>query len=341
MKFLGAELDVKNLHIKQDAATGLVAIIAIHNTTNGPALGGCRFVSYVSVDEAISDAIKLARAMTYKSAMAGLPLGGGKSVIISHPGIKDRKTLLEQFGEFVDTLNGEYITASDSGTSEEDMRIVATRTKHVTSINKSSESLDDTAYMTSVGVVRAMEAAVAYRLKKDSLSGVRVAIQGVGSVGYLIAKMLLDKGAKVIITDKNTDLLTKRANELSVDMAQPDNIAEADCDIFAPCALGGVINQSTIQKLRAPIICGAANNQLQDLSAGEQLHQNNILYVPDYVANAGGVICAAAQAGTISKDDSWNKMLDIYNSVTNVVSLSQEMKKPTHFVANYLAEQRF
>lgn len=341
MKFLNAELDVENLYIKQDAATGLIAIIAIHNTTNGPALGGCRFVNYASVDDAVSDALRLARAMTYKSAMAGLPLGGGKSVIIAHPGIKDKQRIFEQFGEFVDSLNGRYITASDSGTSEAEMKIVATRTKHVTSINKSSESLDDTAYMTSVGLVRAMESAVAYRLNKDNLSGVRVAIQGAGNVGYLVAKMLLEKGAEVVITDKNTDLLAQRASELPVATTAPDVIAETECDIFAPCALGGVINSATIAKLKAPIICGAANNQLQDLTAGEQLYENNILYIPDYVANAGGVICAAAQAGTISKDESWNKMLNIYDSVTNVVSLSKEMKKPTHFVANYLAEQRF
>lgn len=341
MKFLNAELDVKNLYIKQDAATGLIAIIAIHNTTNGPALGGCRFVNYATVDDAVNDVIRLARAMTYKSALAGLPLGGGKSVIISHPGINDKQKVFEQFGEFVDTLKGEYITASDSGTSETEMKIIATRTPYVTSINKSSESLDDTAYMTSVGLVRAMEAAVAYRLNKDSLSGVRVAIQGAGNVGYLVAKMLLEKGAEIVITDKNTALLTKCATELSVSTTSPDVIAEADCDIFAPCALGGIINNATIAKLKAPIICGAANNQLQDQAAGEQLYQNNILYIPDFVANAGGVICAAAQAGTISKDESWNKMLDIYHSVTNVVSLSQEMKKPTHFVANYLAEQKF
>lgn len=341
MKFLNAELDVQNLYIKQDAATGLIAIIAIHNTTNGPALGGCRFVNYATVDEAISDAVRLARAMTYKSAMAGLPLGGGKSVVISHPGIKDKQKIFEQFGEFVDSLNGQYITASDSGTSETEMRIVATRTKHVTSINKSSESLDDTAYMTSVGLVRAMEAAVAYRLNKDNLSGVRIAIQGAGNVGYLVAKMLLDKGADVVITDKNTDLLARRADELSVDTTHPEAIAEVDCDIFAPCALGGILNAASIQKIKAPIICGAANNQLQDAAAGEQLHESNILYIPDYVANAGGVICAAAQAGTISKDESWNKMLNIYESVTNVVTMSQEMRKPTHLVANYLAEQKF
>lgn len=341
MKLLNAELDVKNLYIKQDAATGLIALIAIHNTTNGPALGGCRFVNYATVDDAISDVTRLARAMTYKSAMAGLPLGGGKSVIISHPGIKDKQKIFEQFGDFVETLNGEYITASDSGTSEAEMKIVATRTKHVTSINKSSESLDDTAYMTSVGLVRAMEAAVAYRLNKDSLSGVRVAIQGAGNVGYLVAKMLLEKGANVVITDKNEALLAARASELSIDTTVPDAIAEMDCDIFAPCALGGVMNNATITKLKAPIVCGAANNQLQDQAAGEQLHASNILYIPDYVANAGGVICAAAQAGTISKDESWNKMLDIYESVTNIVSLSKEMQKPTHFVANYLAEQKF
>jgi leucine dehydrogenase len=338
MKLLNSTFNMENLYIKQDAQTGMIAIIAIHNTKNGPALGGCRFVSYPSVDDAVMDAMKLARAMTYKSAMAGLPLGGGKSVIISHSGITDRATVLEAFGSFVNELNGKYITASDSGTNEADMKIVATRTRFITSINKSHEPIDDTAFMTASGVMKAIEAAVAFKFKATQLDGIHVAIQGAGSVGYLLTKMLLDKKAKVTLTDKNTELLARRANEFPVNIVDPDQIFNVNCDIFSPCALGGVLNQSVIENLKCPIICGAANNQLQQDSVGQALLDRNILFIPDYVANAGGVICAAAQAGVITKEDSCQKVNHIYDSVTKIVNLSHETKMPPHFVANQLAD---
>lgn len=341
MKLLNTDISLQNLYIKQDAKTGLIAIIAIHNTKNGPALGGCRFVSYDSIDAAALDAMRLAKAMTYKSAMAGLPLGGGKSVIISHSGIVDRKKALEAFGDLVQTLNGDYITASDSGTNEDDMKIIASRTNFVTSINKSNELTDDTAYMTACGLIRAMEAAVACKLNKNNFEGIHVAIQGVGSVGYLITKMLLAKGARITLTDKNKELLVQRAAETNVEMVDTDDIAKIKCDIFAPCALGGVIDDALIEDLQTTIICGAANNQLHDVEQGKKLHQKGILFVPDYVANAGGVICAAAQAGVISKDDAIMKVNHIYDSVTQIIHLSQQADLPPNLIANQLAEERF
>ena len=279
-----------------------------------------RFVPYSSIDDAVLDAMKLARAMTYKSAMAGLPLGGGKAVIIHRPEIKDRSKLFEAYGDFVNSLNGKYITACDSGTIEEDMRIVATRTPFVTSINKSNEESDDTVAMTAIGMLRAIEAAVAYRYQKDNLDGIHVAIQGVGSVGFKLAKLLLEKGARLSLADKNKEILLTRAKELSANMVEPDKITEIECDIFSPCAFGGVLNESSIRTMKAAIICGAANNQLQTKTDSETLRQKNILYVPDYVANAGGVICAAAQAGVITKEESCQKVMDIYHSVLKVLT---------------------
>lgn len=341
MNLFNNDFYVQNLHIHQDAETGMIAIIALHNLNNGPALGGCRFVSYNTVDEAVMDAMNLAKAMTYKSAMAGLPLGGGKAVIIARPEIKDRKKLFEVFGDFVNTLNGSYITASDSGTNEEDMRIVSTRTRYVTSINRSNQLTDDTAAMTASGMLKAIEAAVKFRFKSDSLDGVRVAIQGVGSVGFRLGRLLAEKGARLILTDKNEDLLSSTARELSADTVNPDEIAAVDCDIFSPCALGGVVNEATIKHMKAAIVCGAANNQLQSIKDNELLEKKNILYVPDYVANAGGVICAAAQAGVITKEESYSKVKNIYYSVLEILKASTESAIPSQLVANAMAEKRF
>ena len=341
MKLFDADFFMQNLHVHQDAETGMIAIIALHNLNNGPALGGCRFVSYNTIDEAIIDAMKLARAMTYKSAMAGLPLGGGKAVIINRPEIKDRKRLFEAFGEFVDTLNGRYITASDSGTNEDDMRIVSTRTSHVTSINKSNELTDDTAAMTASGMMYAIEAAVKFRYQKASLDGIHVAIQGVGSVGFRLGKLLREKGARLTLTDKDQALLANCARELSANMVNPDEITSVDCDIFSPCALGGVVTAKVIHDMKAAIICGAANNQLQTQLDNDLFKKKNILYVPDYVANAGGVICAAAQAGVITKEESYSKVKSIYDSVLEVLKQSYEAAIPSHLVANEIAEKRF
>ncbi len=341
MKLLDADLNMENLYLKKDAKTGLIAIIAIHNTKMGPALGGCRFVPYPSVDAAMLDAIKLATAMTYKSTMAGLPLGGGKSVIISHSGISDRKKLFEVFGHFVDELNGLYITASDSGTNEEDMRVIATRTTHVTSINKRNETNDDTAYMTAAGLVKAMEAAVHFKLGKSQLEGVRVAIQGLGSVGYILAQMLLAKGAELSVCDVNQTLLEQVNRKIKVKTVAVDQIMQIEADVFSPCALGGIIDYAAIAKINAPIICGAANNQLAEAAIDEVLFKKGILFVPDYIANAGGVICAAAQAGVISKEVSYQKVDNIYASVMNILQTSADLAIPTSALANSLAEKQF
>ena len=341
MKLLNTNVSFQNLYLKQDVKIGLIAIIAIHNTKNGPALGGCRFVNYDSIDEATLDAMNLAKAMTYKSAMAGLPLGGGKSVIISHAAIKDRKQIFEVFGDWVHTLNGHYITASDSGTTEDDMKVVSSRTQYVTSINNNNEPTDDTAYMTACGVIRAMEAAVVLKLNKNNLEGVHIAVQGMGNVGYLLSKMLVEKGARVTATDINKNLLLQRVNELKLETVDVTDITKIKCDVFSPCALGGVINDVVIDHLQASIICGAANNQLHDIYIDKKLHDKKILFIPDYAANAGGVICAAAQAKVISKEDACLKVNRIYDHVMQIADLSNMTDTPPQAIANRLAEEKF
>jgi len=341
MKILNTPMELENLYINNNHALGFMSIIAIHNTKNGPALGGCRYVQYSSVDDAIQDATNLAKAMTYKSAMAGLPLGGGKAVILSYAKTPDRTKLLHAFGDFVNELNGRYITASDSGTTENDMKIVSQRTNHVTSISNFDGVYDDTADMTATGVLRAIEAAVCYKIGKTNLNGIRVAIQGLGSVGFLLAKKLKDKGAQLIITDIKQKISEEYAKYFQAISVTPEKITEVECDIFSPCALGGVINSSVAANLNASIICGAANNQLANNEIGAQLLERKILYVPDYIANAGGVICAAAQAGIISKQQLLEKIENIYNSVMQICELSAQEILPAHSVANRLAEERF
>lgn len=341
MQLLNTPVELENLYIKNNNSLGFVSIIAIHNTKNGPALGGCRYVNYSSVDDAIKDAMNLAKAMTYKSAMAGLPLGGGKAVILSYAKNTDRAKLFGAFGDFVNELKGEYITASDSGTTENDMRIIAEHTKYVTSISNPEGIYYDTADMTANGVLRAIEAAVHYKIAGDSLNGIRVAIQGIGKVGLLLAKKLKDKGAKLILTDINQDISEKCAQNLQALSVHPEEINEVECEVFSPCALGGVINVATAEKLKASIICGAANNQLSSNEVGAQLLERKILYVPDYVVNAGGVICAAAQSGIISRNALLEKIDNIYNSVIQICKVSDQKSLPTHVVANKLAEGKF
>jgi leucine dehydrogenase len=341
MQLFNKEFNLENLYLKQDPASGLIAIIAIHNTQMGPALGGCRFVSYPSVDAAITDAIQLATAMTYKSTVAGLPLGGGKAVLIAHPGISHRKKIFELFGEMVEELKGKYITASDSGTNEEDMRIVATKTTFVTSINKTDDPFNDTAYMTALGVLNAIQSAVQFKLNKKELDNIHIAIQGMGSVGFLLAKMLLEKGAKITACDVNTALLNERRKQLPFTIIPPQDIYQVACDVFSPCALGGIINPQTLASLKASIICGAANNQLSNDALDQKLCDQDIAYVPDYVANAGGVICAAAQAGVITQEMSCQKVSAIADSVSQILSHSASLHLPTTLLANQLAEKKW
>ncbi len=283
------QYQVNELHVRDDAASGLKAFIAIHNTDLGPALGGCRFISYEHETQAIQDVISLARGMSYKAALAGVPQGGGKSVIIKPKGAFDSHLLFSEFGRFVDSLNGRYITAIDSGTSAVEMDIIRSATPHVTSTSRAGNP----SLYTAKGVYEGIKAAVRYRLGRDTLEGLTVAIQGVGNVGMLLGRMLDKAGAHVIVADVNQTQLTKAVANFASDYVSPDDIHKIPCAVFAPCGLSNVINDQSIDELGCMIVAGSANVQLLRPDLGQRLHDKGILYAPDYVINAGGLVYAS------------------------------------------------
>ncbi len=279
------------LHCKIDAQTGLLAFIAIHNTKRGPALGGCRYLPYEDMAAGVKDALRLARGMSLKAVMAGIPYGGGKSVLIKPDQVPDREAYFKSFGRFVDEFNGRYITAIDSGTSRQDMDIIATQTPHVTSTSDHA----DPSFYTAYGVLVAMKAAVRFTFKRENLKGLHVAIQGTGHVGYLLAKDLYEEGAKLTVSDVSAVSAQRCAQEFGATIVSPEAIYSVECDVFAPCALGGILNEETLPQLKAKLVVGSANNQLADDAQGVALHRRGIVYVPDYLANAGGLICVVCE----------------------------------------------
>ncbi|WFM73181.1 Glu/Leu/Phe/Val dehydrogenase dimerization domain-containing protein [Halomonas sp. CKK8] len=278
-----------------DEASGLRAIIAIHDTTRGPALGGLRIFPYDSDAEALTDVLRLSRGMTYKSALADLPLGGGKAVIIADPRRDKTPELLRAMGRLVDGLGGAYITAEDSGSSEADMRRIAEVTEHVGGLPRHGAASGDPSPFTAWGVYCALRSAVRHGLGRDDLAGVRVAVQGVGNVGAHLSRHLHAAGARLVLTDVDAAALAHLAEELGAEAVAPAAIADAEVDVFAPCALGAALSEAVVDRLKARVVCGAANNQLAAPAIAERLMARGILYTPDYVANAGGVIEIAWQ----------------------------------------------
>ncbi len=279
----------------RDEDTGLNAYIGVHNRNMGPALGGCRMYTYVSDEAAITDVLRLSRGMTYKNALAGLPLGGGKSVIVGNPFEMKTDALMAEMGKGVASLEGRYITAEDSGSSVHDMEVMHEHTKFVVGIpTESAELGGDPSPFTSYGVYCGLKAAAQKRYGTNDLKGVTVSIQGMGAVGYGLARLLHKDGAKMVITDVRDDMLQKAVAEFpGTVVVAPEEIFAVEADIFAPCALGAQINDATIPQLKVDIVAGAANNQLATSQSGVMLAEKNILYVPDYVINAGGVIAVA------------------------------------------------
>ena len=280
---------MQGLHFFSDQASGLEAIVAIHNTHLGPALGGCRYLPYNSLDEAVADAMRLARGMSYKAALAGLEQGGGKAVILRQPHVANRAALFEAFGRCIESLRGGYITAMDSGTSSADMDCIAQQTGHVTSTTEAGDPSPHTA----LGVLAGIRAAVRARLGQESLSGVRITVQGLGNVGYALAQLLHAEGAELLVSDLDQGKVRLAEEELDAQPLALDAVYEAPCDIFSPCGLGGAINQRSISLLRCAAVAGAANNQLIDIDMADQLDARGILYAPDYVINAGGLLHVA------------------------------------------------
>jgi len=300
-----AEFDQhESLHFINDAPTGLCAIIAIHSTSLGPAAGGCRRWSYASDADALTDALRLSRGMTYKNAVAELPFGGGKAVILANESAAKTPELMTAFGRAVDSLSGRYVTAEDVGMSMDDMRYVQQQTQYVSGLPQSGDSAGgDPSPWTALGVFLGMQAAVKIRLGKSSLEGLTVAVQGVGHVGAHLCHLLNDAGAKLVIADVNRDHLDAVSSGIPVDIVAPAEILYADADVLAPCALGNILTTATIPGIKAKVIAGAANNQLSTLEDGARLSARKILYAPDYVINAGGIISVSHEYYGGSSED--------------------------------------
>jgi leucine dehydrogenase len=282
---------LESLHVTQDPVTGLQAIIAMHSTRLGPALGGCRYLTYSDTHSAVADAARLAQSMSYKAALAGLPFGGGKAVILRPAHVPNRGALFEAFGRFIETLNGRYITAVDSGTKSEDMDCIAQYTQHVTS----TRSAGDPSPHTAMGVFAGIRASAMARLGSDDLQGLRIAVQGLGQVGYALAEQLAAAGAELLVSDLDPGRVVLAVEQLGAQAVRHEELAATPCDIFVPCGLGGVLDQATVAHLHCAVVAGAANNQLASPEVAELLEARGILYAPDYVINSGGLIYVALQ----------------------------------------------
>jgi leucine dehydrogenase len=332
--------DFGELHFKEDRSSGLRAIVAVHDTRLGPALGGCRFLPYETENAAIIDALRLARGMTYKAALAGLAHGGGKSVLLRPAHQFDRVALFRSFGRFIEDLRGHYITAEDSGTGLEDMEVIRTTTRYVTGVDVANGGSGDPSPFTALGVRRGIEACVRFKLGKDTLSGVHVAVQGVGHVGYQLCRELFGQGARLSVADVDP-LKTERANrEFDAQVVPLDRIFDVDCDVVAPCALGSAMNEATIPRIRARIVAGAANNQLAEPRHGDDLHARGILYAPDYAINAGGLINVAQEVQGYDADKARQKTMTLYDTIWDIAERSARLNAPTYRVADILVEEK-
>lgn len=325
---------------KIDPHSGLHAIIAVHNTQLGPAIGGCRFYPYSSPELALKDALRLSYGMTLKAAGCGLPHGGAKAVIIKPKGDFDRQAIFKSFGDFVHELNGRYITAVDVGSTLDDMKTISERTPFVTSISPTGDIEGDPSVSTAKSVFRAIQAAVKFKFNKDNCQGIRVAIQGAGRVGYFLAKNLVTDGAIVTISDINQKAVEKCVNTLSISSVSPDQIETVDCDIFSPCALGGTITRDFIQHTPAKIIAGAANNQLAHHSNAHLMQERGILYLPDFLINAGGLIQVAMEYTYHDLSKANEKIDTIYDVTLTLLTRAQQSGKTTNIAAEEMALEK-
>lgn len=320
-----------------EPSCGYKGIIAIHNTVLGPALGGTRFWSYASDQDAFVDALRLSRGMTYKAAVAGLNLGGGKSVIIGDPRTTRREEIFRAHGRFVETLKGRYITAEDVNTSPDDMEYVAMETQHVTGLPGTS---GDPSPVTAYGVYQGIKAAAKHKYGSDDLSGKTVTVQGVGHVGYYLCQYLSADGAQLVVTDIDRERIAKVVHDFGARAVGPDEIYSVPANVYAPSALGATINDQTIPVLKADIVAGAANNVLAEERHGDELHRRGILYAPDYVINAGGLINVCGELNGWAAERSMRKAGDIYGTLVRLFELSAAEGIPTYKAADRLAEDR-
>lgn len=319
----------------RDPEAGYRGVIAIHSTAAGPAAGGTRLWTYATEEDAVRDALRLSRGMTYKNAMAQLPLGGGKSVILREGEEIDREALFRAHGRFVEQFGGRYLTGEDIGTGPADMEIMRKETKHVAGI------VEDPSPFTARGVVRAMRAAARHRWGTDDLSHRTVAIQGCGHVGFHLAEELHAAGARLVVSDVDPERVRRVVEATGAKAVPPEEIYDVQADIFAPCALGGILNAGTIPRLRVEIVAGAANNQLLEEADGERLMARGILYTPDYVANSAGVIVLGGGEILGWSDETVQTQAEgLYDSVLELFRLADGQRIPPHAAADRLAEER-
>ena len=324
-----------------DEDTGLKAIIGIHNTVLGPALGGTRMKTYESEWHALNDVLRLSRGMTYKAAITGLNLGGGKAVIIGDAKTQKNDALMRRFGEFVHSLSGKYITAEDMGMETRDMDVVREVTPHVTGISESKGGAGNPSPITAYGVFMGMKAAAKFQFGTDNLEGKKILVQGVGHVGETLVKHITDEGAKVIINDINEVRLEELSKKYGANVVLGNDIYGLDVDIYAPCALGATINDATINQIRAKVIAGAANNQLADeIKHGRLLREKGIAYAPDFLINAGGIINVYAELEGYGRDEIVRKTENIYNTTLDIFNLSEKEDITTHRAAFNIAQNR-
>ena len=320
--------------------SGLKAIIALHSTALGPACGGTRVYPYPSSDAALTDVLRLSRGMSYKNAIADLPLGGGKAVFIGDPATDKTEVRLLAYADAVNTLGGRYITAMDVGMTQRDMPVIQRGTKYVAGFDQPGKSGGDSGPMTALGVFLGLKAAVKHRLGADSVKGLTIAVQGVGKVGMKLARQLHAEGATLVVSDVQRVLLDQAVAEFGAKVVGGDEIVAVDCDVFSPNALGAVLNSNTIPRLKARVVAGAANNQLAHDSDGAALLERGILYAPDYVINGGGVICVAGQIFDWGNAEIERRVRAIADRLTQIFNRADQENAPTGVIADRMAEER-
>jgi leucine dehydrogenase len=324
-----------------DEETGLKAIIAIHSLALGPAAGGTRLWSYEDDGAALHDVLRLSQGMSYKNAMAGLKFGGGKAVMIRTPDFEASDALLERYGEFVDMLNGDYVTAEDVGMKVEFMDKIARKTKYVAGVSRQKgKAGGDPSPKTSFGIFKGIEAAVQFKLGCDGVDGLTVAVQGAGHVGYHLCRFLHEAGAKLVIADIDQDRVRRIADEFGATTVGIDSLLSQEVDVVAPCALGAVFNERSISELKASVVAGGANNQLATPEDGQRLHDAGILYAPDYVINGGGIINVACEYyGDATDEEVWDQIARIGPRLTGIFEESARSGRPTNIVADEMARE--
>ena len=329
------------VHFFADEASGLQCIIALHSTALGPGAGGTRFWTYPDSQAALTDVLRLSQGMSYKNAMAGLALGGGKAVILKPEGAFDRHALFAAYGRAIESLHGRYITAEDVGVSVEDMGIVRTQTKFVGGLCEGAAASGDPSPKTALGVFEGLKAAVRHRLGREDLSGLKVAVQGIGHVGFHLCRLLHEAGAVLYVSDINEAACVEAETKFGARQVALDAIYDLDVDVYAPCALGATVNTETLPRLKAKVIAGAANNQLADDAMGPRLRQRGILYAPDYVINAGGIINVAAEVnGRYEEAVVLNKVRAIAKTLGEIFARADAEDRPTAVIADEMAKAR-